>query len=244
MRRGDDLVRLEDVVWLWTRTIGVPIYDFGFDRLFACRRGPLPASEVEVVAHIGAFDVAQQIDGAWIVIELDNFGVSSMIVCMAMFRCASALLASSLLACATQPNRSHSAVREDADPGLPPSEAEAGPDGQVVLDANGQPIKAIVVMANAIYAPDPDQEALANTKAARFDRKNGTSVIGFCVDTHGNTTEVHVLQAFPDDPAIDDILMDTIATWRFTPFTLDGQAIKTCTSRTFNLNFSPRKKRQ
>lgn len=56
MQRGDDLFRLEDSVWLWTRTIGVPIYDFAFDRFFACRRGPLPTTEVEVVARVGAFD--------------------------------------------------------------------------------------------------------------------------------------------------------------------------------------------
>ena len=34
----------------------LPVYDFGFASFFACRRGPLPASEVEIVAGVGAFD--------------------------------------------------------------------------------------------------------------------------------------------------------------------------------------------
>lgn len=56
MRRGDDLFCLEDGVWLWTRRIDVPIYDFAFERFFACRRFPLPAEPIEVVARVGALD--------------------------------------------------------------------------------------------------------------------------------------------------------------------------------------------
>lgn len=62
MRRGDDLFCLEGSVWLWTRTIDVPIYDFDFERVFACRRPRLTEDadeddrELEIVARIGAFD--------------------------------------------------------------------------------------------------------------------------------------------------------------------------------------------
>jgi hypothetical protein len=56
IRRGDDLFCLEDGIWLWTRNIGVAIYDFPFERFFACRRSRLASDELEVVARIGAFD--------------------------------------------------------------------------------------------------------------------------------------------------------------------------------------------
>lgn len=47
IRRGDDLFCLEDRIWLWTRSIGVPIYDFAFEHVFACRRPRLPDDEIE-----------------------------------------------------------------------------------------------------------------------------------------------------------------------------------------------------
>ncbi len=56
MRRGDDLFCLEQGAWLWTRTVGVPIYDFAFERFFVCRRTPPATDELEIVARIGAFD--------------------------------------------------------------------------------------------------------------------------------------------------------------------------------------------
>jgi hypothetical protein len=54
LERGDDLFELEGAVWLWTRPVGQPNYDVGFDRLFACRRPHERAPQVEVVARVGA----------------------------------------------------------------------------------------------------------------------------------------------------------------------------------------------
>ena len=56
MSRGDDLFHLEEAVWLWTRPVGVPIYDFAFDQLFACRRPYVRPAEAEVIARVGALD--------------------------------------------------------------------------------------------------------------------------------------------------------------------------------------------
>lgn len=56
LRRGDDLFLLEDAVWVWTRPAGVPIYDFEFDRLMACRRPYDRPGEVVAVARVGAVD--------------------------------------------------------------------------------------------------------------------------------------------------------------------------------------------
>ena len=92
-------------------------------------------------------------------------------------------------------------------------------------------------MAHATHAPDPDVAALQQTKAARFLKSDGTVVIGFCVDTRGKTTDVEVLESFPGDPGVDAILLETVATWRFEPFLVDGRPMNTCSQKTFKLRF-------
>lgn len=96
----------------------------------------------------------------------------------------------------------------------------------------------VSVMAHAIYAPDPDPKELKDTAAARFHRIDGLAVIGFCIDVHGQTTDFEVLEPFPGDPKIDEILIATIAKWRFKPFVVNGRAMKTCTKKTFKLKFA------
>lgn len=56
LTRGDDLFLLEDAVWVWTRPVGLPIYDFAFDQVFACRRPWDRPREVETIARAGALD--------------------------------------------------------------------------------------------------------------------------------------------------------------------------------------------
>src|SRR5690554_6228360 len=134
-----------------------------------------------------------------------------------MFRQCSRLLliSSAAFACASQP--------AGPDPARPPSapEPEAGSDAP-----------SPTMMANAIYAPNPEQKALQDTAAARFHKSDGTAVIGFCVDIHGNTTDLAVVQPFPGDPMVDELLLETIGRWRFTPFLVDGRPIKTCSEKT------------
>lgn len=54
--KGEDLLHLEEAVWVWTAPIGVPIYDFAFETFFACRRPYQRPPEVEAVARVGALD--------------------------------------------------------------------------------------------------------------------------------------------------------------------------------------------
>ncbi|MCA8923979.1 MAG: hypothetical protein KDD82_19370 [Planctomycetes bacterium] len=56
LQRGEDLFQLEEAIWLWTSLLGVPIYDFAFDRFFPCRRPYLRPDEVEVIARVGALE--------------------------------------------------------------------------------------------------------------------------------------------------------------------------------------------
>jgi protein TonB len=109
--------------------------------------------------------------------------------------------------------------------------------GELMDESSGSAIPHDEVMSQAIYAPHPDAKALHQTKAARFDKTDGTNITAFCVDVHGVVIEVETKQNFPDDPQVDRILRDTIASWRFKPFMVDGKPIKTCTERTFKLKF-------
>ena len=93
------------------------------------------------------------------------------------------------------------------------------------------------LMELAVYAPDPDQKALAETKAARFDKADGVASVGFCVDTRGKPANIRSIQKFPDDPMIDQILRDTVARWRFKPWSADGRPVAVCTERRWNLRF-------
>lgn len=118
------------------------------------------------------------------------------------------------------------------------------PDPEPVTESTGDAaIKGLPtqpttgVMANAIYAPNPDPAALQNTNTARFNKVNGISVVEFCVETNGETSGIRTIQKFPDDPQIDQILRETVAKWRFEPFMLDGKPIKTCSQKTFKLTF-------
>lgn len=54
--RGDDLLRVERAVWVWTRPVGLPVYDLAFDQLLACDRPYERPAVVEAVARVGAFD--------------------------------------------------------------------------------------------------------------------------------------------------------------------------------------------
>jgi len=95
-----------------------------------------------------------------------------------------------------------------------------------------------VVVANAIYRPEPDKSALAGTKAAMFDKRPGTNETSFCVDTDGKTVDVKTKKKFPNDPKVDEICRDTVKKWRFRPFVVGGKPVKTCSVAEFNLKFT------
>jgi protein TonB len=93
------------------------------------------------------------------------------------------------------------------------------------------------VMAQAVYSPNPDEKLLQQTKAARFDKRDGTNTTSFCVDVSGKVVDVTTKQKFPGDPQVDQIIRDTIKKWRFKAFYVGGKPVKTCTERTFKLKF-------
>jgi outer membrane biosynthesis protein TonB len=90
------------------------------------------------------------------------------------------------------------------------------------------------LMALAIDTPNPDNKALQQTKAARFDKTNGHSTVQFCVERDGITSDIQTVEKFPGDPLVDQILRDTVAKWRFKPL-----PVKVCTDRKFNIRFAP-----
>ncbi|HEY4244438.1 MAG TPA: ATP-grasp domain-containing protein [Kofleriaceae bacterium] len=53
-RHPEDLMLVEDAVWLLTAPTGTAIYDFAFDRLLACRRPYHLPAELTAVARVGA----------------------------------------------------------------------------------------------------------------------------------------------------------------------------------------------
>ena len=93
------------------------------------------------------------------------------------------------------------------------------------------------VMQQAIYAPAPNQKDFQQTKAARFDKRDGKNTTSFCIDTNGKVVEVKTKAKFPGDPQVDKIIRDTIKKWRFKPFKVGGKPVKMCTKRTFKLTF-------
>jgi len=51
-----DIFKLENKVWLATRNIGVPTYDYMFEPMFACRRPYEFPGNSRIICRIGAFD--------------------------------------------------------------------------------------------------------------------------------------------------------------------------------------------
>jgi protein TonB len=99
------------------------------------------------------------------------------------------------------------------------------------------PLPIATVRAQAIYAPPPDQNKLGATKAGMFDRRAGENETAFCVDADGRTTDVRTTKKFPGDAKVDEICRDTIKTWRFKPFLVDGRPTRTCSVQVFNITF-------
>lgn len=97
-----------------------------------------------------------------------------------------------------------------------------------------QPLQT--VKRNALHAPDCDAKRLARTKAALFDHRGGHTKVSFCVDALGKTVDIRTTHAF-GDAEVDRICRDTVQSWRFQPFLVDGKAIKTCSAVDFVIEF-------
>ncbi|WP_338864015.1 ATP-grasp domain-containing protein [Myxococcus stipitatus] len=55
-RAGEDLLQVEECLWVLTAPTGKGIYDFGFDRFFACRRPYQLPESLQVVARVGVWN--------------------------------------------------------------------------------------------------------------------------------------------------------------------------------------------
>ena len=95
-------------------------------------------------------------------------------------------------------------------------------------------------MEHGLYTPDPQQKALSTTKAATFDGRPCANETTFCVDARGRTSDVRTASRCYD-PAVDEVCRDTVSTWRFKPFIVDGEATKVCTTVRFDLKFNKRR---
>jgi len=56
LRAGEDLFQVEELLWVLNAPTGKGIYDFGFDRFFACRRPYQLPDSLEVVARVGVWN--------------------------------------------------------------------------------------------------------------------------------------------------------------------------------------------
>jgi hypothetical protein len=56
IRDGDDLVHLDDALWLIRAPVGTPNYDFAFENLFPCRHPWQAVSDIVAVARVGAIE--------------------------------------------------------------------------------------------------------------------------------------------------------------------------------------------
>ncbi|MCA9706602.1 MAG: TonB family protein [Myxococcales bacterium] len=129
------------------------------------------------------------------------------------------------------PSPAPESIEEAAvEPG-PPSPAPNAVDGTAI---ELEPIAE--VKARAIYTPDPDIKHLGQTKAA-LENRSGIAKIRFCVAVDGKTNDISVTEPFPDDPQVDEILIQTVARWRFKPKMVDGSPVVVCSEVTFNVRF-------
>ncbi|MEJ2609727.1 MAG: ATP-grasp domain-containing protein [Candidatus Thiodiazotropha sp.] len=54
--RGVDIFYLEETIWLGSKSVGVPAYDFAFEPLFHCRRPYELPSNKQLICRVGAFN--------------------------------------------------------------------------------------------------------------------------------------------------------------------------------------------
>lgn len=86
-----------------------------------------------------------------------------------------------------------------------------------------------------IYAPSPSVERLAKTESAGSGARVSTTV-PFCADEQGTVVDVEVVES-SGDAEVDEIVSQTVETWRLQPYLEDGVPTRACTSETFDFDF-------
>ncbi len=92
-----------------------------------------------------------------------------------------------------------------------------------------------VVVARAIYKPDPDQERVRRATARHEGRGcRFVNLTSFCVDLTGTVIRLATRRSSAIDE-LDAVLRETVAAWRFTPFLVDGEPRLTCSVAEFRI---------
>jgi hypothetical protein len=88
-----------------------------------------------------------------------------------------------------------------------------------------------------VDVPCPANERIAQTKTAMFDKpKLLRKFVRFCVDVEGKTKSVEPVDP-GGDAKLDEILVETVRRWTFTPAELGGQKVEACSTMMFALSF-------
>lgn len=135
------------------------------------------------------------------------------------------------------PAREAPAPGDDAPPETGSADIPGGPGtGAGVPPMPAETMKPIKeVKANGMYTPDPSAASLAGTDAARA-RKPIAGTVAFCVGSEGKTTSVRIARS-TSSREVDQVLVDTIRSWRFKPFLVDGKPATTCSQVVFKIAF-------
>ena len=92
------------------------------------------------------------------------------------------------------------------------------------------------VKVEGIYLPQPSAEKLRATVSSIEDRP-GTGVVGYCVAPDGSVFSVQTLVEYPDDPVVDQILRETVKTWKLRVVNAPTVHSAVCLTRAFNIAF-------
>lgn len=98
-------------------------------------------------------------------------------------------------------------------------------------------IPIAILRAHAIHSPSPPDSEIAKTMAARVHRRPGSSRVSFCVSEIGKVEDARTVNAFPNDPEIDRLCVETVKTWWFRPWTVNGKAHRACSTVEFAFTF-------
>lgn len=88
-----------------------------------------------------------------------------------------------------------------------------------------------------VDVPLPLDERLMRTRTALVDKPEAlTAVVQFCVDVAGQTRSVALVDP-GRDVQLNQVLLDTVRRWTFTPAELGGQRVEACSTATFVMKF-------
>jgi outer membrane biosynthesis protein TonB len=86
--------------------------------------------------------------------------------------------------------------------------------------------RAADVWRRALDTPTPPWSALERTTWARRDKRPGCTRVRFCVADDGRVDGVETILPFRGDPRVDEIVVNTVSSWRFRALDeVDGEPV-------------------